>query len=137
MGLTQQRHGVAAIQMVVNLLLLRGNLGKPGAGACPVRGHSNVQGDRTMGIFEKPPAWVPKLGEVFGFDGFRAGQREVIEHILAGRPVPDERLFPLGQCPRKTTSAADDLRRIHRSADRRRTIPAYDRRSTDGPGCRR
>jgi len=56
MGITQHRHSVATIQEITNLLLLRGNLGKPGAGACPVRGHSNVQGDRTMGINERPPA---------------------------------------------------------------------------------
>ena len=54
MGLTQHTHAVAAIQQITNLLLLRGNVGQPGAGACPVRGHSNVQGDRTMGITEKP-----------------------------------------------------------------------------------
>lgn len=54
MGLTQHRHGVANVREVVNLLLLRGNIGRPGAGVCPVRGHSNVQGDRTMGIWEKP-----------------------------------------------------------------------------------
>src|SRR5262249_41758434 len=54
MGLTQHRNAVANIQEVVNLLLLGGHLGRPGAGACPVRGHSNVQGDRTMGIWEKP-----------------------------------------------------------------------------------
>ncbi|MEH6446158.1 MAG: FdhF/YdeP family oxidoreductase [Oceanospirillaceae bacterium] len=56
MGLTQHTHSVAIIQEIINLLLLRGNVGKPGAGACPVRGHSNVQGDRTMGINEKAPA---------------------------------------------------------------------------------
>jgi molybdopterin-dependent oxidoreductase alpha subunit len=56
MGLTQNKHAVAAIQQVINLLLLRGNIGRPGAGACPVRGHSNVQGDRTVGITEKPSA---------------------------------------------------------------------------------
>lgn len=68
MGLTQHKHAVPTIQMVVNLLLMRGNLGKQGAGACPVRGHSNVQGDRTMGITEHPkPAFLEKLGEVFGF----------------------------------------------------------------------
>ena len=54
MGLTQHRHGVANVQEIVNLLLLRGNIGKPGAGPCPVRGHSNVQGDRTVGITEQP-----------------------------------------------------------------------------------
>ena len=69
MGITQHRHSVATIQMIVNLLLLRGNLGRPGAGACPVRGHSNVQGDRTMGIYEKPaPAFLDRLGAVFGFE---------------------------------------------------------------------
>jgi molybdopterin-dependent oxidoreductase alpha subunit len=68
MGITQHKHSVATIQMLVNLLLLRGNLGKPGAGACPVRGHSNVQGDRTMGIHEKPsPAFLDRLAQVFGF----------------------------------------------------------------------
>ena len=56
MGITQHHHSVATIQEIANLLMLRGNLGKPGAGACPVRGHSNVQGDRTMGINERPPA---------------------------------------------------------------------------------
>lgn len=55
MGLTQHKQGVATIREVVNLLLLRGMIGKPGAGVCPVRGHSNVQGDRTMGIWEKMP----------------------------------------------------------------------------------
>ncbi len=55
MGITQHRHSVPTIHEIVNLLLLRGNIGRPGAGACPVRGHSNVQGDRTMGINEKPP----------------------------------------------------------------------------------
>ncbi|GHB32431.1 FdhF/YdeP family oxidoreductase [Salinicola rhizosphaerae] len=54
MGITQHKHSVATIREIVNLLMLRGNLGKPGAGTSPVRGHSNVQGDRTMGIFEKP-----------------------------------------------------------------------------------
>ena len=54
MGLTQHRNAVANIQEIVNLLLLRGSIGRPGAGVCPVRGHSNVQGDRTMGIYEKP-----------------------------------------------------------------------------------
>jgi molybdopterin-dependent oxidoreductase alpha subunit len=67
MGLTQHRNSVPTIREVVNFLLLRGNIGRPGAGVCPVRGHSNVQGDRTMGIFEYPPAWSPVLGEVFGF----------------------------------------------------------------------
>jgi molybdopterin-dependent oxidoreductase alpha subunit len=69
MGLTQHRTGVENVQMVVNLLLLRGNIGKPGAGICPVRGHSNVQGQRTVGISEKPEL-VPldRLREQYGFE---------------------------------------------------------------------
>jgi molybdopterin-dependent oxidoreductase alpha subunit len=69
MGLTQHKNSVQNIQEVVNLLLLRGSIGKPGAGTCPVRGHSNVQGDRTMGIWEKPkPEFLDKLQERFNFN---------------------------------------------------------------------
>lgn len=62
MGLTQGRDAVATIQEIVNVQLLRGMVGKPGAGLCPVRGHSNVQGDRTMGIHHIPPKWTQRLG---------------------------------------------------------------------------
>lgn len=69
MGLTQHRNGVQNVAMLVNLLLLRGNIGKPGAGICPVRGHSNVQGQRTVGITEKPAlAPLDKLKEQYGFE---------------------------------------------------------------------
>jgi molybdopterin-dependent oxidoreductase alpha subunit len=68
MGLTQHRNGVQNIQMLVNLLLMRGNIGKRGAGICPVRGHSNVQGQRTVGITEKPElAPLDKLAQQYGF----------------------------------------------------------------------
>jgi molybdopterin-dependent oxidoreductase alpha subunit len=69
MGLTQHKKGAETVQMMVNLALLRGNIGKPGAGICPVRGHSNVQGQRTVGITEKPQM-VPsdKIKELFGFE---------------------------------------------------------------------
>ncbi len=68
MGITQHRNGVANVQEILNLLLLRGNIGRPGAGPCPVRGHSNVQGDRTVGITERPgPAFLARLGAEFGF----------------------------------------------------------------------
>ena len=67
MGITQHRDAVATIQEMVNVLLLQGNIGRPGAGVCPVRGHSNVQGDRTMGIYEKmPDPWLDRLGAVLG-----------------------------------------------------------------------
>jgi formate dehydrogenase major subunit len=68
LGLTQQPHSVDTLREIINLLLLQGNFGKRGAGACPVRGHSNVQGDRTMGIWEKPKeSFLAALDQEFGF----------------------------------------------------------------------
>lgn len=68
MGITQQANGVETIREIVNLLLLRGSISKPGAGVCPVRGHSNVQGDRTMGIWEKMgESFLNKMGDAFNF----------------------------------------------------------------------
>jgi molybdopterin-dependent oxidoreductase alpha subunit len=68
MGLTQHKNAVASIQEIVNLLLLKGSIGIKGGGTCPVRGHSNVQGDRTMGIYEKPSiAFLNRIEKVFGF----------------------------------------------------------------------
>jgi molybdopterin-dependent oxidoreductase alpha subunit len=89
MGLTQHRRGVENVQMLVNLLLLRGNIGKQGSGICPVRGHSNVQGQRTIGITEKPEL-VPldKLAEQYNFSPPReAGVNtvEACEAVLDGR----------------------------------------------------
>jgi molybdopterin-dependent oxidoreductase alpha subunit len=84
MGLTQHQNAVDNIREVVNLLLLKGAIGKPGAGTCPVRGHSNVQGDRTMGIWEAPkPAFLDKLQTVFGFDPPRAQGYSTVEAIEA------------------------------------------------------
>ncbi|MBA1275972.1 FdhF/YdeP family oxidoreductase [Stutzerimonas azotifigens] len=84
MGITQHRHSVATIREIANLLLLRGNIGKPGAGACPVRGHSNVQGDRTMGINERPPAaLLDALERQFGFAVPRRQGHNTVEAIAA------------------------------------------------------
>ena len=84
MGITQHRHSVATIQSIVNLLMLRGNLGRPGAGACPVRGHSNVQGDRTVGIWEKPPAsLLDRLQAVYGFAPPREHGVDTVQAIRA------------------------------------------------------
>jgi molybdopterin-dependent oxidoreductase alpha subunit len=84
MGLTQQRQGVATIQEVVNIHLLRGAIGKPNAGVCPVRGHSNVQGDRTMGIYEKPKAaFMDKLDEYWNKRFIREEGYDVVEAIAA------------------------------------------------------
>jgi formate dehydrogenase major subunit len=84
MGITQHRHGSENVQQIVNLLLLRGNFGKPGAGICPVRGHSNVQGDRTVGIDEKPkPELLDQIERVFGFKPPRAHGHSVIDTVQA------------------------------------------------------
>ena len=84
MGITQHRLGTANVQQTVNLLLLRGNFGKPGAGICPVRGHSNVQGDRTMGVDEKPkPELLDQLKKVFGFEPPRARGHHVVNAVQA------------------------------------------------------
>ena len=84
MGLTQQPQAVAAIQEIVNLLLLKGCIGKPGAGALPVRGHSNVQGDRTVGIWERmPEKFLERIGEEFGFDPPRHHGYDTVETLKA------------------------------------------------------
>ncbi|WP_432723584.1 FdhF/YdeP family oxidoreductase [Jeongeupia wiesaeckerbachi] len=84
MGITQHRHAVATISMLCNALLVRGNIGKPGAGACPVRGHSNVQGDRTMGINERPTAtFLQRLGDACGFTPPAKHGNSVVESIAA------------------------------------------------------
>lgn len=84
MGLTQHREAVGTIQEIVNLLLLRGSIGKPGAGTCPVRGHSNVQGDRTMGIWERPTGeFLDALGLEFGFEPPRAHGYDTVAAIKA------------------------------------------------------
>jgi molybdopterin-dependent oxidoreductase alpha subunit len=84
MGLTQHENGVDNIQELVNLLLLKGSIGKEGAGTCPVRGHSNVQGDRTMGIAERPSkALLDKIAENFGFQPPTEHGLSVIECITA------------------------------------------------------
>lgn len=86
MGITQHKHSVATIREIVNVLLIQGNLGRPGAGVCPVRGHSNVQGDRTMGIFEKMPEWfMDNLQQEFGFDPPREHGFDTVNSIRAMR----------------------------------------------------
>jgi molybdopterin-dependent oxidoreductase alpha subunit len=86
MGLTQHAHSVATLKDVVNVLLLTGNIGKPGAGVCPVRGHSNVQGDRTMGIFERmPDAFHDALDREFAFASPRKHGTDTVAAIRAMR----------------------------------------------------
>ncbi|MET0152113.1 MAG: FdhF/YdeP family oxidoreductase [Candidatus Binatia bacterium] len=84
MGLTQHKHGVANVQETANLLFLRGNIGKPGAGVCPVRGHSNVQGDRTMGIWDRPkPEFLSRLSAEFQFQPPAAHGFDTVHAIRA------------------------------------------------------
>ncbi len=84
MGITQHRHGTENVRHLVNLLLLRGNIGKPGAGICPLRGHSNVQGDRTMGITEIPTeAFLQKIDTAFGIQSPRQHGHNAITSLKA------------------------------------------------------
>jgi molybdopterin-dependent oxidoreductase alpha subunit len=84
MGLTQHRNSVATIKEVANVALLQGNIGKPGAGLCPVRGHSNVQGDRTMGIWERPkPEFLDALRDEFHFEPPREPGFDTVEAVKA------------------------------------------------------
>ena len=131
MGLTQHVSGVENVQMLVNLLLLRGNLGKPGAAICPVRGHSNVQGQRTVGITEKPElAPLDVLAEMYAFEpprhkGFTT--TEAVQEMISGRvrgfvalggnfirAVPDlDRAEAAWRKLRLTVSVATKLNRSH------------------------
>jgi formate dehydrogenase major subunit len=86
MGITQHRNAVATIKEIANVALAQGNIGKPGAGLCPVRGHSNVQGDRTMGIWERvPPKFLDALRDEFGFDPPREDGFDTVEAVRALR----------------------------------------------------
>ena len=97
MGITQHRTGTSNVQQIANLLLLRGNMGRPGAGICPLRGHSNVQGDRTVGITERPSAaLLDKIQDVFGFDPPRADGHSVVESIAAMRDGTAKAIVCLG-----------------------------------------
>ncbi|GAA1003632.1 hypothetical protein STXM2123_2227 [Streptomyces sp. F-3] len=97
MGLTQHKHSVPTIREIVNFLLLRGNIGRPGAGVCPVRGHSNVQGDRTMGIVERPsPAFLDALEKEFGFTPPRRPGYDVVRAIRALRDGEAKVFFAMG-----------------------------------------
>ncbi|MGB8180416.1 MAG: FdhF/YdeP family oxidoreductase [Acidimicrobiales bacterium] len=97
MGITQHRNAVATIREIVNFLLLRGNIGRPGAGPSPIRGHSNVQGDRTMGIWEKmPDAFLDKLRDEFGFEPPRDHGFDTVNTIRAMRDGRIDVFFALG-----------------------------------------
>ena len=121
MGLTQHKNAVANIQEIVNLLLLRGQIGKPGAGACPVRGHSNVQGDRTMGIWERPTeTFLNSLSEEFQFEPPREEGYDTVESIKAMHDGQVKIFFALGgnflSATPDTEYTAEALRRCRLTA---------------------
>lgn len=121
MGLTQHKNAVANIQEVTNFLLLRGNMGRPGAGACPVRGHSNVQGDRTMGIFERmPDSFLDQLGREFHFEPPRKHGYDTVKAIEAMHAGRAGVFFALGgnflSATPDTEYTADALRRCSLTA---------------------
>ena len=116
MGLTQHKHAVATIQEVVNLMLLRGNIGRTGAGLCPVRGHSNVQGDRTMGIYHLPrPAFLDALGAVFEFTPPRTPGVDTVHAIDALEAGALRAFVALGG---NFVSAVPDTERTMRALER-------------------
>ena len=97
MGITQHRNSVATIKEFVNVALLQGNIGKPAAGLCPVRGHSNVQGDRTMGIWERPPEhFLDALRDEFGFEPPREPGFDTVEAVRALRDGKAKVFFAMG-----------------------------------------
>ncbi len=150
MGLTQHRNAVSNIQEIVNLMLMRGQIGKRGAGVCPVRGHSNVQGDRTVGIWERPTAlFLDKLGSEFnfnpprnhGFDTVRAiqamhdGQAKVFfalgGNFLSATPDTEFTAAALRRC-RLTAQVSTKLNRSHLiTGDRALILPCLGRTEVD------
>ncbi|MDH7637838.1 FdhF/YdeP family oxidoreductase [Sphingomonas oryzagri] len=97
MGITQHRHGTENVQQLANLLLLRGNIGKPGAGICPLRGHSNVQGDRTVGITEIPKEdFLARLDTAFGIESPRKHGHNAVETLAAMREGKSRTFIGLG-----------------------------------------
>lgn len=118
MGLTQHRNGVAVIQEVVNLLLMNGHIGRPGAGLCPVRGHSNVQGDRTVGIWEAPSkAFLERMQDGLGFELPTAHGYDVVNAIHAMRNGDVNVFFCMGGNFVSATPDTDEVARAIGNVD--------------------
>ena len=121
MGLTQQPQAVAAIQQIVNILLLRGSIGKAGAGVCPVRGHSNVQGDRTVGVWERmPDEFLDRIGAEFKFEPPRKHGYDTVETLKAMHAGKVKVFFGMGgnflSAGPDTGYAAEAMRRCRLTA---------------------
>ncbi len=116
MGLTQHKNGVGNVREIVNFLLMRGSIGIPGAGTCPVRGHSNVQGDRTMGIHDRPSkTLLDRIQEVFGFDPPREHGFNTVEAIQAMLDGRAKLFFAMGG---NFLQATPDTERTARALER-------------------
>ena len=123
MGLTQHRNGVAVIQEVVNLLLMNGHIGRTGAGLCPVRGHSNVQGDRTVGIWESPTdSFIERMEEGLGFPLPKEHGYDVVRAIQAMLDGHVDVFFCMGGNFLSATPDTDA------------TAKGFAKRWVDGPG---
>ncbi|WP_328717461.1 FdhF/YdeP family oxidoreductase [Halomonas elongata] len=97
MGVTQHNQGTANVRLICDLLMLRGNFGKPGAGICPLRGHSNVQGNRTVGITERPDAsFLENLEHVFGFEAPKKQGHDAVQAMQSMVRRDSKALFCLG-----------------------------------------
>lgn len=117
MGITQHKNGVDTVKEIVNLTLLKGSIGKAGAGLCPVRGHSNVQGNRTMLIYDKPyKKQLDKLKEIFGFEPPREHGFDVVESIKAMQDGKLKVFFAMGgnflSATPDTTYTAEAMRKL-------------------------
>jgi molybdopterin-dependent oxidoreductase alpha subunit len=120
MGITQHKNGVDTVKEIVNLTLLKGSIGKAGAGLCPVRGHSNVQGNRTMIIYDKPyKKQLDKLKEVFGFEPPREHGYDVVGSIKAMHEGKLKVFFAMGgnflSATPDTTFTAEAMRKLEMS----------------------
>jgi anaerobic selenocysteine-containing dehydrogenase len=112
LGVTQQRNGVDNVSMIVNLLLVGGHIGRAGAGTVCVRGHSNVQGDRTMGVWERPPkAFLDTLGKEFNFEPPRKSGYDTVETLHAMRCG---RVSAVRACSKRSRRACPNGRRGRR-----------------------
>ncbi len=121
MGLTQHKNSVATIQDVINFLMLRGNIGRPGAGPCPIRGHSNVQGDRTMGVWDKPKAtFLDSLAREFGFEPPREHGYDTQKAIKAMHEGKVKVFFAMGgnfvMAPADTEHSSEAMRKCRLTA---------------------
>ena len=118
MGITQHRRGTENVRLLTNLALLRGNIGRPGAGMCPVRGHSNVQGNRTVGITEKPTdEFLDRMRDTFGFEPPREHGHDVVLAIEAMLRGEVRAFIALGGNFAAATPDTDATRRALRSLD--------------------